>query len=941
MNTLLVRDEQGKAVAQLRAKLAQILGTDAEQYPGLGKGDVFDAQTEAAVRHWQSGIGIIADGVIGPYCQSLLGLLSLKGLGPEFTVSVVQHLFPTTKPSNIQRYLPYVCAALEVAGIKDRPMILAALGTIRALSEGFVPIAEFPSHYNTTPGMPAFSAYEGRQDLGNTLSGDGALYRGRGFVQLLGRSNYKAWSTRIGLDLESLPDLANAPEVAALLLALTLADGAAKMRPALTANKFKAASKLVNNDAHGLDRFIKVFTVADQVLAPVAARKAGGTAKTQAAKLDATKDPADLRDRLYLPKPLSLPDLYPTNEDIGQYLSAYTKAGLILDQGAEGACTGFGLACVINYLRWRKSGLAPELDSVSPRMLYNFARRYDEYAGEDYDGSSCRGALRGWYHHGVCLEADWPYVNQNNQPPKFGYATRAAANTLGVYYRIDLKAICDLQAAIFEVGAIYVSAFTHDGWNQVATKATKLKDHSALPAIPFDGKPSQSGGHAFALVGFNTDGFVIQNSWGKEWGGGGFALLSYADWLANGMDAWVAALGVSGVVLGQMAAGSKVGTARSTINRALWWDEATAYEHSVVMGNDGRVTRYLTQDELSRALLFQACGLPDQWFRTQKDGPKRLVIYAHGGLNDEAAAIQRARAMGRYFIANGCYPLFMIWKTGALESIGDIFADRFRTEPPRAGGIREALTDASDLLIEKSIGRPLARPIWSEMKENAEFASLPTRGGDLLVTALQNLALTWGEELEIHLVGHSAGSIFLGYLIDLLAARKLEERVASIHLYAPACTVQFANRHYAPHENLMKRLYLDILSDTNERDDNVAQIYRKSLLYLVSNALEGDLRTPILGMDNVNKPNYTGWDGSSSTGEALGNWRQALEKAGLKEGKQITTLTDNKVVTCVAPNVTIDASHGSFDNNIEVLNRTLVTITGGALTTPVDDLRDF
>ncbi|MEG3494824.1 hypothetical protein V2U99_21905 [Klebsiella variicola] len=45
---------------------------------------------------------------------------------------------------------------------------------------------------------------------------------------------------------------------------------------------------------------------------------------------------------------------------------------------------------------------------------------------------------------------------------------------------------------------------------------------------------------------------MVQNSWGTEWGCGGFAVLSYADWLTNAMDAWVAALGVPGVVQGSL-----------------------------------------------------------------------------------------------------------------------------------------------------------------------------------------------------------------------------------------------------------------------------------------------------------------------------------------------------------------------------------------------------
>ncbi|HEX4984783.1 MAG TPA: C1 family peptidase [Burkholderiales bacterium] len=947
MGMLLVKGTKGKEVAALRRKLAAALGDEAKDFPGLAGGDTFDAPVDSAARRWQSGIGIIADGVIGPYCRSLLDLASPPDTGIAVNAGDVQKLFPATKPSNIVRYLPYVLAALRAAGLTDRTMACAALATIRAESEGFVPIAEFPSHYNTRPGEPAFSAYDGRKDLGNTQPGDGARYRGRGFVQLTGRANYHKYSPLLGADIEAEPDLANAPEVAAALLALFLADRAVGMRKALAAKNYAGARKLVNGGTYGLALFKSVFDLAAGVW-PGAAGPAGAAAKRRraapAAKkrgtrtLNVSKDPADLRDREYLPPPASLPGHYPTEQEIRKFLPAYTKARLILDQGQEGACTGFGLACVVNYLRWFKEDCPAKLESVSPRMLYNFARRYDEYAGEDYEGSSCRGALKGWFHHGVCLESDWPYHEEDAQPPKFGYATRAVANTLGVYYRVNLQTITDLQAAVYEVGAIYVSAYTHAGWDKVPTVRRKPVGHDTLPVIDFDGKPSKDGGHAFALVGFNEKGFIIQNSWGESFGAGGFAILTYADWLANAMDAWVAALGVPGVVLGQIAAGGGAAAARAGAAHGQWWDQTTAYQHSVVLGNDGRVSRYLTQDELSRGLLYQACTLPDQWFRTQAGATKKLIVYAHGGLNSESDAIERARAMGPCFAGNGCYPLFMVWKTGLLESIGDIFADKFRKEPARAGGIREALTEASDVLVEKTIGRPLARPVWSEMKENAEFASQSTRGGDLLVSALQKLAAAWGDRLEIHLVGHSAGSIFLGYLVDLLTARGLGERTTSIHLYAPACTVQFANRHYAPHAGLMQRLHLDILSDRVERDDNVAAIYRKSLLYMVSNALEGDLRTPILGLANVLDPSYKGWDGSSSTGEALGNWRQAVATYGVN--KRTGIVDTDKVLTC-RPDVRINAAHGSFDNDIDVITRTLERITGGKLARPVDDLRGF
>lgn len=48
-------------------------------------------------------------------------------------------------------------------------------------------------------------AYEGRRDLGNTQSGDGRRYKGRGYIQLTGRANYKRFGAVAGEDFESNP----------------------------------------------------------------------------------------------------------------------------------------------------------------------------------------------------------------------------------------------------------------------------------------------------------------------------------------------------------------------------------------------------------------------------------------------------------------------------------------------------------------------------------------------------------------------------------------------------------------------------------------------------------------------------------------------------------------------------------------------------------------
>ena len=130
--------------------------------------------------------------------------------------------------------------------------------------------------------------------------------------------------------------------------------------------------------------------------------------KTIGRTLDARPDRLDLRDREFTPNVVSLPQQWPDDATIRRLLPRYCKSGLVLNQGVEGACTGFGLACVVNYLHWRvalEEGKARSRQHpVSPRMLFHLARFYDEWPGEDYDGSSCRGALKAWHKHGVCTD---------------------------------------------------------------------------------------------------------------------------------------------------------------------------------------------------------------------------------------------------------------------------------------------------------------------------------------------------------------------------------------------------------------------------------------------------------------------------------------------------------------------------------------------------------
>lgn len=173
------------------------------------------------------------------------------------TADLAQQMFPKTPHANIAANLPFVLAGLRSRSLGDKPMVLMALATIRAETEGFVPIDEGKSRFNTR--VTPFDLYDAGTSvgakLGNTQPGDGERFKGRGYVQLTGRSNYTRISGQIGVDLVGGPALANDPTIAGVVIAQFLKNKESAVRTALARDELKAARKLVNGGTHGFERF--------------------------------------------------------------------------------------------------------------------------------------------------------------------------------------------------------------------------------------------------------------------------------------------------------------------------------------------------------------------------------------------------------------------------------------------------------------------------------------------------------------------------------------------------------------------------------------------------------------------------------------------------------------------------------------------------------------
>lgn len=642
-------------------------------------------------------------------------------------------------------------------------------------------------------------------------------------------------------------------------------------------------------------------------------------------KLDALPDSVDIHDWFYQPPLHPLPD----------EIVNCGKVPLVMDQGTEGACTGFALAAVINYqLAARRLIQEGRYErAVSPRMLYEMARRYDKWPGEEYEGSSARGAMKGWIAHGVATRRSWQ--DEMHGPGFFDerIAAEAVQTPGGAYYRVMHRNIRDVHAALHEAGIVYATLMVHAGWetpNRSVVVPAEYEHNGAavelrLPVIIRSGRASS--GHAVALVGYTADGFIVQNSWGQAWGEQGFALLPYEDWMLHATDCWVAQLGVPiRLDYWKTLGDSDVNSGIQRASPAIPLNDIRPFV--VNIGNNGRLSStgkyWTTEADVER--LFSRINLTSvNW---QK---RRIMLFLHGGLNGEEAVAKRAIAFKEVCLKNEIYPVHIMWETGFAESLKSSVLDLFTDDDDRVEAdwlrkLRDGLVEAKDLTIELTASAP-GTLMWNEMKENARLASVGADGGMhiLLGKAAAYLAAMPTQEQaqwELHIVAHSAGSIFAAYAMKLFSGLGIVPR--TMQFMAPAITTALFKEQVLPYIRAgdcpLPTLYN--LSNVGELDDTVSP-YGKSLLYLVSNAFEGKRGSPLLGMERFISRASNDPDKSLVDAELEALFQ---EKVGGLPSLVIAGAGGREEQ--LSPSLSRSTTHGGFDNDEYTMNSLLYRILG-------------
>jgi len=210
---LLKNGSTGEDVKKLQTKL------------GLTADGSFGPGTEAKVKAWQTANGLTADGIIGDSSwtkmfgaapvaapvsipTSSFKLAALKGHVPDAVIAQIPDTaakFNITTPLRLAHFLAQ--CGHESGGFK------AVSENVNYSADGLKKIfgKYFPGNLNESyarqPEKIASRVYADRMGNGNEASKEGFKFRGRGYIQLTGKSNYTAFAKFIGEDTVANPDL--------------------------------------------------------------------------------------------------------------------------------------------------------------------------------------------------------------------------------------------------------------------------------------------------------------------------------------------------------------------------------------------------------------------------------------------------------------------------------------------------------------------------------------------------------------------------------------------------------------------------------------------------------------------------------------------------------------------------------------------------------------
>lgn len=225
----------------------------------------------------------------------------------------------------------------------------------------------------------------------------------------------------------------------------------------------------------------------------------------------------DTRDYEYKPTGISLSSI-----------DLRDKFPVVTNQGAYNSCTANAVCALMDYYLVHKKKFPWDIYNCSEAFLWYYSRK-SEGVNDINSGVVLRNVFKTILDKGFVPQDLWDFDK--------GYKTEPydRVQIAGLMYKLYLKQLPSYQR-LYTINDIknalsneYPVVFGYPVTKEFMNLKTENVDSINGTII---------GNHAMIIVGYNSDGFIVRNSWGNNWGNNGHCILHYSLFENKAFDIW-------------------------------------------------------------------------------------------------------------------------------------------------------------------------------------------------------------------------------------------------------------------------------------------------------------------------------------------------------------------------------------------------------------------